>query len=342
MAQAGGGAAAALNRGMQHHPILREFTWTAPRRDGNMVVNAIGARQQAVYDAGVVSNAAPFERHADSADEPSIAPTAAYLPRFDEEYFEWIDILESVKSYASGHAGKRPYVVAELGAGFGRWAVNAVQALRQACPDPCEYFLCAVEADRKHFEWLRQNLSDNGIDPGRHLLLNVPLTGDGRCVSFLTGAYGRDFGQSIIKKRQAIRLRATESVIGRMLLQRIAPLRRRYPPLQDRFVQELKSSTLNEVLRKTPHVVDIADLDLQEMEAEVIEAALPLVNERVKRMHIGTHSPKVEERLRECLRTAGWDLVRDYACHGLRDTPFGRIAFGDGVQSWINPRLVRD
>jgi hypothetical protein len=92
-------------------------------------------------------------------------------------------------------------------------------------------------------------------------------------------------------------------------------------------------------LRNAPRVIDIADLDLQEMEAEVIESALPEINGRVMRMHIGTHSPKVEEGLRRCLHEAGWILVRDYACHSSRETPFGRIAFGDGVQRWINPRF---
>jgi len=299
-------------------------------------VNVIGARQRISYDAGVVPNAKQFEKADDAKSGPD-----SYLPGFDEEYFEWIDILESVRDYASHHAGKRPYVFAELGAGFGRWTVNAVQALRQACPDQCEYYLCAVEADEQHFQWLKQNLRDNGIDPDRQLLLNAPLTGDGRRVSFLTGAHGREFGQAVINKRSAFRLRAARTGIGKLLLQWIAPLRNRYAPLEDMFVQPLKSITLDEVLRRSPHAIDIADLDLQGMEAEVIETALPTMDERVMRLHIGTHSLGVEERLRSCLGGAGWTLLRDYPCHGSRETTCGRIAVGVGVQSWVNPRYAR-
>jgi hypothetical protein len=173
------------------------------------------------------------------------------------------------------------------------------------------------------------------------LLLNAPLTGDGRRVSFLTGSYGREYGQAVINDQFAFRLRASGRVpgFGRTLLHWIAPLRRRYVPLADKFVQKLKSATLDEVLQKAPPVVDIADLDLQAMEAEVVEAALPALNERVMRVHIGTHSLEVEERLRTCLRGAGWTLLRDFSCLGLRETPYGPVAFGDGVQSWINPRL---
>jgi hypothetical protein len=315
-----------------------------------MSVNAIGARQRVSYDAGLVPNAKQFELPDDARSRESIvradgisAPsTESYLPAFNEEYFEWIDILESVKNYASHHAGRRPYFFAELGAGFGRWTVNAVRALQQACPGQCEYFLCAVEADKQHFEWLKQNLWDNGIDPDKHLLLNAPLTGDGRRVSFMTGAYGRWYGQAIVDEGFARELRATGRVpgIGRMLLQKwIGPWRRQSKPLENEVVLKLKSTTLDEVLRKTSHIVDIADLDLQEMEAEVIEAALPAINERVMRFHIGTHSLAVEERLRKCLKGAGWILLRDYPCLGSRETPYGQIAFGDGVQSWINPRF---
>jgi len=334
---------------MKHHPVFKEFNWAAPRRNGSFRVNAIGAVQRVHFDAGVIPNAQPFEA-ADAARcaRPSVLAGRAsasnadnHLPAVDEEYFEWIDILESVRDYASQHLGRRPYVFAELGAGFGRWSVNAVRALQQACPHGCDYFLCAVEADRQHFEWLEQNLRDNGIDPQRQLLLNSPLTGDGRRVSFLTGSYGREYGQAVINRRFAFRLRASGRVpgIGRTLLHWIAPLRRRYVPLEDKFVQNLKSVTLDEVLRKAPPVVDIADLDLQGVEAEVLEAAVPALNERVMRLHIGTHSLEVEERLRTCLHGAGWTLLRDFPCLGSRDTPYGSVAFGDGVQSWINPRL---
>jgi len=327
---------------MQHHPIFREFTWAAPRRNADLRVNAIGAVQRAHFDAGVVPNAKPFESAAASAAGPaSHTGEASHVPAVDEEYFEWIDVLESIRDYASGHAARRPYVFAELGAGFGRWSVNAVRALRQACAGDCEYVLCAVEADRQHFEWLKQNLRDNDIDPDRQLLFNAPLTGDGRRVSFLTGSYGREYGQAVINDQFAFHLRASGRVpgFGRMLLHWIAPLRRRYVPLEDKFVQKLKSATLEEVLQKAPPVVDIADLDLQGMEAEVVEAALPALDERVMRLHIGTHSLEVEERLRKCLHGAGWGLLRDFSCLGRRETPYGPVAFGDGVQSWINLRL---
>ena len=44
-------------------------------------------------------------------------------PTFSEEYFEWIDILESVI------ATDQQFVMIELGAGYGRWLVIAAVAV---------------------------------------------------------------------------------------------------------------------------------------------------------------------------------------------------------------------
>jgi hypothetical protein len=85
--------------------------------------------------------------------------------------------------------------------------------------------------------------------------------------------------------------------------------------------------------------VDLADFDLQGVEAEVIEQTMPYLNERVRRLHIGTHSHDIEGRLRVLLSSAHWTCLRDYACGRDNDTPFGRISFVDGVQTWTNPRL---
>ena len=88
--------------------------------------------------------------------------TTSY-PSIDEEYFEWIDILESVSS------AKTQYVMFELGAGYGRWAVRAARALRQHGAMPCH--LVAVEAEPQHFEWLREHFGNNGLDPQAHTLI---------------------------------------------------------------------------------------------------------------------------------------------------------------------------
>lgn len=320
---------------MQHHPVFSKFKWTALKSNGTSSTNWIGAKWRTAWDAAVVPNARQFEV---SHGLDGHADPESRMPAFDEEYFEWIDLLESVMDYVQHDLGKRPYVFAELGAGYGRWTVSAVRALEQASNGGCEYLLCAIEADTQHFQWLKQNLADNGIDADRQLLVNRPLTGNGRRVSFLAGGYGREFGQAVVDAGAALRLRATGRVpgLGKLLLDRIAPLRRRFKPLEGMYLEDLESVTLSQVLKRIEHVVDLADFDLQGMEAEVVEESLPELTEKVMRLHIGTHSHEVEQRLRKCLRGAGWTSLRDFPCVGSSQTPYGQIAFGDGVQSWVN------
>ena len=83
-------------------------------------------------------------------------------PPVDGEYFEWIDVLESVA------LARDRYTMLELGAGYGRWAVRAAAAVRQRGISECH--LVAVEADPVHFTWLQQHFCDNGLDPAQHTL----------------------------------------------------------------------------------------------------------------------------------------------------------------------------
>jgi hypothetical protein len=77
-------------------------------------------------------------------------------PPADPELFEWIDVLEAVtRANAS-------FTMLELGAGYGRWVVNAASALRLYSGLP--HHLIAVEAELTHFRWLELHCRDNEVD----------------------------------------------------------------------------------------------------------------------------------------------------------------------------------
>ncbi len=93
------------------------------------------------------------------------------LPSVDEEYFEWIDLLESVL------AAERSYTMIELGAGYGRWVIRAALALKQF-NGQLPYRLIAVEAEPTVFQWLRQHFRDNEIDASKHLVIHGAVSED--------------------------------------------------------------------------------------------------------------------------------------------------------------------
>lgn len=87
--------------------------------------------------------------------------------------------------------------------------------------------------------------------------------------------------------------------------------------------------------------IDLLHIDIQGGEADLIDQCLPLLNEKVAYMVIGTHPKQIEGRLYETLLNAGWRLEMERAA--IFDltrgpTPFVTV---DGVQRWLNPALSR-
>jgi hypothetical protein len=87
-------------------------------------------------------------------------------------------------------------------------------------------------------------------------------------------------------------------------------------------------------------IVDLIDMDVQGAEADLVECSMETLSTSVRRLHIGTHSHEIEERLRRTLAAAGWLTKWDFVCQTRQETPFGSVEFGDGVQGWLNPHLT--
>jgi FkbM family methyltransferase len=248
------------------------------------------------------------------------------LPRFGKGYFEWVDLLESVRD-ARGR-----YVVCELGAGWGRWCVRAVRAVGLLNPMP---FACiAAEAEPQHFLWMREHFSDNGVDPADHDLVWAAVGPRSGVVPFWTGDPGTWYGQAacdsdlpVLDARSRRRLRA-RGLLGR-------PPR----PSDERRVSWVPMVTMWELVADETRV-DLLDLDIQGLELEVLEAAAPLIDHRVRRVHIGTHSREIEDGLRRLFHRLNWRCLHDYPGGVVAQTPYGEIRFGDGVQSWLNPSII--
>ena len=295
---------------MEHHPVFADV----PRWRGTVApgwtIDFLGVKTDQRFERGM-----PY--HVDRT-EPCYEEPA--LPGFDEEYFEWIDVLESVKAAAD------QFTMIELGAGYGRWVARAAAALRQITPLP--FKLVAVEPEPTHFRWLREHLRSNGVNPAAHELIEAAVTAEGRRVPFYVGNPSGWYGQAVAE----------------------APSRGFFRRM-GRFVRSLGSRTsaevsiawvpsvaLREILERHPRV-DLIDLDLQGAEAEVLASAIDAIDRQVRRVHVGTHSKQIEKSLRDLFSVRGWILLNDYACLSLNQTPFGEIRFEDGVQTWLNPRL---
>ena len=107
-----------------HHPVLEKFTHFEGEADGHFMYDAFGTR----IDPS-------FRVHFRS--DPK-GHTIKAFPSPSSTYFELIFLLESVVEAVN--APERPFVMVELGAGYGPWLVTAHRALAEIAPEKSKTF----------------------------------------------------------------------------------------------------------------------------------------------------------------------------------------------------------
>ena len=252
------------------------------------------------------------------------------LPSFNEEYFEWVDLFESIAS------ARGQFTMVELGAGYGRWLVRAAFASRWFGSIPCK--LVGVEAEPTHFEWMKEHFADNGLNLANHRLVRAAVSKQDGGTWFLVGAAGAWYGQKMVSAKDIARF-AKQQLTG-FLIERGKESQRpksgSFPSLRLKRVNTISLNSLVRPLEK----IDLIDLDIQGAELEVLTPASASLNERIRRIHIETHNQKVESGLRSLFQGLGWHSVFDFPRGSTCVTPWGTIMFRDGVQSWVNPRFM--
>jgi hypothetical protein len=229
-------------------------------------------------------------------------------PPVNEEYFEWIALLATIV------AAQGRFCMAELGAGWGRWIVTAAVLCRQR---GLPFRLIGVEAEASHFDWMKMVLRDNDIDPGEHDLWYGAVTDHDRDSVMLTGPDPPEtvWGHRTIRPEE---LPAWESLPGYTI--RLVP-----------------GYSLKTLFANCDHI-DLVDVDVQGTEFDIVSSSFETLNAKVGVVHIGTHPPpSVEKRLTKAFRAHGWVNAYSFPCHNDAETPFGRVTFVDGVQTWVNP-----
>jgi FkbM family methyltransferase len=287
------------------HPIFARFPAKLLPQTEQFWTNFFGVKSRRAFCKSLLTQHMPSDQY----------------PPLNEEYFEWIDVLESVA------AARSRFVMLELGAGYGRWLANAVGAARRC---KLRYHLVAVEAEPAHFQYLRRNLRDNGIPFWRRTLVQAAVGAQPGHVWFHVGNPSEWYGQAIDPDRDAIAPKLGNRFGARQT-------RERLPDGSERALVPVVS--LDQLLRPLSRV-DLIDLDVQGLELEVLSAA-KLLDQKVARVHVGTHNHEVEHGLRELFHGLGWVSRADFPCLTPEvPTPFGPVSFQDGVQSWLNPKLT--
>ena len=295
----------------------------APRMEEKHVVDCLGGRTKRSY---LAMSEADWKRHSFGG------MLDAFAPSFSEDYFDWLDLLDAVSRETL------PFIMAELGAGYGRWLVHGANLCRLV-GRPLG-LLIACEAEPTHYEWMQEHFRDNGYSPSSHRLLEAAVSDTPGSLPFYVGSAASWYGQSIAANR--IRYgRPRLPDMGKLLRQLTGQER----PMDS--VRHVKALTLQDIIADVPRI-DLMHVDIQGAEYDVLRSSIDLLNSKVDSIHVGTHSPDVEATrgrdmdalVQELLREAGW-RQRTRVRPGETIVRAGRnVTFVDGVQSWENPRRM--
>ena len=178
--------------------------------------------------------------------------------------------------------------------------------------------LVGIEGDAGHVGFAHEALAANHFSPAQVTLRwGVAAAAAGVALfprQDVAGAsWGLEpvFGATDAQRHDALRLGSHDEVPMVPLTEMLAPYRR----------------------------VDLLHADIQGGEAELVEACLPVLGEKVAFLVIGTHSRQIEGRLLAGLLRAGWLLEIERPCIMTLGGEAPSTAV-DGVQGWRNPHLL--
>jgi FkbM family methyltransferase len=294
------------------HPVFEAFPpwkgWADPGWDVNFL--------------GVKTRVAFFSLYEQLADFSQRREVFAGQPVPNEDYFEWVTLLDAVVT------AQDSFTMIELGAGWGKWMVSGIAALRAYSGLP--YRVVGVESEPTHFKWMEQHLQDNGVDTQQATLVKAAVAREDGEVWFHVGAPADWYGQGITSEPER-----TESTLGARVARSV---RRRVRGLADRGVERVRAVSLRTLLGPLDRI-DLIDADIQGAEADVIEPAADLLDAKVRLIYVATHNADNEDRVRRVFNRLGWESVWDYPSGAESDTPWGRILFEDGAQVWRNKSI---
>lgn len=242
-----------------------------------------------------------------------------YRFKITEDYFEWIDVLEAL------YSSQDQFCMVEVGSGYGRWSLSAY--LSNKILTKKDTYFVLIEPESFNFHASKKYLELHGVNPKKTLFINAAIDCfKGKSYLMASTPYSW-YGQCLVKVRQSL-----FQDIKNLLCKWVPSLRCR-----DRF-ETVDTLVLSDVLENYEKI-DLLDMDIQGREVDVIPNSMNVLNLKVKRVHIGTHSREIENVLFTAFSNNGWIPVRRLPCLQVSNTEFGEVYCNDGIESWTNPRL---
>jgi FkbM family methyltransferase len=179
--------------------------------------------------------------------------------------------------------------------------------------------LYGIEGDAGHFAFMSQHLRDNDIDPSRCALIQ--------------GAVGAQSGFA----NWAVVDNAADVYGGRPIDDKLID----YHGTRQSKIVTVEIHAIDDLLRREPRW-DLVHVDIQGGEGDLCRGGIEIMNERVRRLVIGTHSRALDGELMSLFHTHHWVLENEkptVMCWRDGAPTLETMARVDGIQIWRNPKL---
>lgn len=249
-----------------------------------------------------------------------------------EDFFEWMDLLTALDQ--SGDT----FTMIEVGAGYGRWVVNAVAAAnRMQERQPPKLNLHAVEINPFRLQLFQEHLKLNNIPQEQ--------------INFHLGAIDNSGNRNIFymwpvnnlyipveDEAETFGNRVShDSDLANLFSSPSDALALGYVGGKLHLVSRVSTFSLEDIVPNG--MIDFMNVDIQGDEVNFVRQFRDFLLERVKCLHISTHSPEVEVEIVKMLSGSDLSLSYQYNCMSTNKTEFGQFFFIDGIQSYKNTRI---
>jgi hypothetical protein len=259
-----------------------------------------------------------------------------------ETWFEAVNWVEAAR------AARGQFTMVTLGANYGAQAVGAFAAVRALNPMPCA--LVAVEPVPENLAWTRRHMRENGIDPDQHWLIGSAISDSNAPMLFPVGSPGSGAQNGFATNEPAARenhVRAIQAAgrvkqaLASLLLHNTTGLMTNLVPDLDlpAEIKLVSCVTLRDIVSAFDRI-DYIESDIQQSEIIVFPPAMPLLKQKVRRVHIGTHGAETHAILRRLFVSDGWQLIFDFPPNSRFETTLGAFETNDGVLTMVNPKLA--
>jgi hypothetical protein len=305
-------------------PIFRNFirtkaTLLSNTDDGGGDINFLGVHVPLYVDELRYPGEYWSGRTSDQWPGDSSLPTP-----FHEDYFEYIDLLFSICK------SDKHYQMAEVGAGYGRWVLNASQAIKRLIPKKItSSFFLGFEADPERINFFHEMMKINKIEKKNYKLFE-------KIVTSKKGKYQKEKLPFVINKNSA-------SKFGGMIVDDERDnLSGRQSISNENWVKIKKLPTVSLMEACSEYgIFDFMNFDIQNAEIDVIPGSIDTLNKHVKLVHVATHSILADKIVQSTFLDAGWHPRWSFNWKSKVKTTFGKdIQFRDGVFSFTNPHIL--